>query len=165
MYKRYRDSLPLGYKGTSVSLSKPEKREERYPSENNEVFPLYGYNHHKPFDILREDIKCSAPQGSSFSCSSSGEYHSKDRSDDFAVPKDDSCIYSEDSHNECENGSGICEVSCEDKKKSEGFLSNIFGEKFSLEDLIFIGILILLVSGKADDEIMLIIGLLLLISS
>lgn len=53
---------------------------------------------------------------------------------------------------------------CVPKEAPKGLLSDIFGDKFSLEDILLFASLFLLVSGQIDDEILLLAGVLLLFS-
>jgi len=51
---------------------------------------------------------------------------------------------------------------CAEKEAQKGFLSDILGDKFTLEDILLFAALFLLVSGQIDDEILLLAGILLL---
>ena len=54
---------------------------------------------------------------------------------------------------------------CDPKEAPKGLLSDILGDKFSLEDILLFASLFLLVSGQIDDEILLLAGVLLLFSN
>ena len=138
MYRQYRESIPIGYAGTAID--KEYSLSRAHPSKDSGVF-------------------CSAPDTK---IPLSGQTVCEEHFEDPPFSSDEhfECEIKENSCNECDKRE---KNPCE-KPKSEDLLSKLFGEKFSLEDLIFVGILILLAFGKADDEIMLIIGLLLLIS-
>ncbi len=165
MYKRYRENIPIGYAGTSVSPVRQKNDPDITFSEKKEVFPMSSYTYPKKNTGRGENISASLPRDKEPyaalpALSADGdmerECFEEHFSEDTCQKKDPGC--SECPVNGCKRGDK------DEKSKSEGFLGNIFGEKFSLEDLIFMGILILLVTSKADDEIMLIIGLLLLVS-
>ena len=138
MYRQYRESIPIGYAGTAIDK---------------------GYSLSRAHSSKESGVFCSAPDAK---IPLTEQTVCEDRFTDKPLSSDENfeCGIEEKCCHECEKTE---KDPCE-KPKSEDLLSKLFGEKFSLEDLIFVGILILLAFGKADDEIMLIIGLLLLIS-
>ena len=75
-------------------------------------------------------------------------------------------IEADDAEN-CAEEQEVIEEKCEIKEASrqeapKGLLSDILGDKFTLEDILLFAALFLLVSGQIDDEILLLAGILLL---
>ena len=67
------------------------------------------------------------------------------------------------SNNELDCGSCLETASTQaEKEEQKGILSEILGEKLSLEDILLFASLFLLVFGEIDDEILLLAGVLLL---
>ena len=138
MYRQYRESIPIGYAGCAIDR---------------------GYSPSKAHPSREAGVSCSAPD-TKFLPPEAAICEDQVKDKLSFCDEESECECRESDFERCEKK----EINPCEKSKSEDLLSKLFGEKFSLEDFIFIGILVLLAFGKADDEIMLIIGLLLLIS-